>query len=213
MTNFLTQSGAPFPEYDAIVLLFMMLPLAITVVVIGRQIIGIKGFGIAAPVLVGYAYLATGIQAGTIIFFAIFIIGFIIKSLLKNIRLLYLPKMALILIAVTVGILILFSFLPYRSEIKFPEALFSLLIFVTSAEQFASFLIEHGPRKTLGVILETLSIATAIFFLITWQWLQNIVLSYPIFVLAAIVLLNFFLGKWTGLRISEYIRFKNIIFK
>jgi len=209
MTNLLIQNG--IPEH-AVVLLFM-LPIAITIVVIGRQIIGVKGFGIATPVLVGYAYLATGLQAGIIIFFAIFIIGFIIKSLLKTVRLLYLPKMALILIGIVIGTVILLTFIPYRSEIQFPEAIFSFLILIISAEQFASFLIEHGPRKTLGITLETLAMATVIFLLITWGWMQSIVLSYPIFILIAIILLNLFLGKWTGLRISEYIRFKDVIFK
>jgi hypothetical protein len=209
MSNLLIQNG--IPEYAVILLL--MLPIAITVSVIGRQIIGIKGFGIAIPVFIAYAYLATGLTAGVIIFFAILGIGFIVKFILKNVRLLYLPKMALILIGIIIGILLLLTFIPYLNEIQFPEAIFSFLILIISAEQFASFLIEHGPRKTLNITLETLAIATAIFFLITWQWLRGIVFSYSIFVLIATILINLLLGKWTGLRLSEYIRFKNIISK
>lgn len=209
MTNLLIQNGIP----EHAIILLLMLPITITIVVIGRQIMGVKGFGIATPVLVGYAYLATGLMTGITIFFAIFIIGFIIKSLLKNVRLLYLPKMALILTGIIIGALMLIPFIPHHNEIQFPEAVFSFLILIISAEQFASFLVEHGPRKTLGVILETLSIATVIFFLITWQWLRGFVLSYPVFILIAVILLNFFLGKWTGLRLSEYIRFKDIISK
>jgi hypothetical protein len=60
------------------------------------------------------------------------------------------------------------------------------------------------------MIFETLAIAAVIFFLITWQWLQGIVLSYSVFALLAALLANLFLGKWTGLRLSEYIRFKDI---
>jgi len=207
MTNLLIQNG--IPEYAVVSLL--MLPLAVTLVVIGRQIIGIKGFGIATPVLVGYAYIATGFWAGIIIFFAIFCIGFVVRSLLKNVRLLYLPKMALILTGIVIGTAILLPFIPDRNEIQFPGAVFSFLILIISAEQFASFLIEHGPRKTLGIALETLAMATMIFFLITWQWLQSIIISYSVFILIAVILLNLLLGKWTGLRLSEYIRFKDII--
>ena len=90
---------------------------------------------------------------------------------------------------------------------------FAFIIIILSAEQFVSFLIERGLRKTLGIALETLVMAILIFFVITWVWLQNIVLAYPIFVISIAILMNLFLGKWTGLRFSEYIRFKDMIFK
>jgi len=209
LTTLLSQNGIP---QQAIAWLFM-LPIAITVVVIGRQIIGIKGFGIATPILVGYAYAATGLEAGVIIFMAVIGIGFIVRSLLTKIRLLYLPKMALILLGIIIGILLLLPFMPYQGDIQFPQAALSFIILIISAEQFASFLIEHGPRKTLGISLETLAMASLIFFLITWGWLESLVLSYAIFVVLATILINLLLGKWTGLRFSEYIRFKDIIFK
>jgi len=208
-TTFLIQNG--LPEY-AITWLFM-LPIAITIVVISRQIIGIKGFGIAIPLLIGLAYTATGIQAGIIIFLAALGFGLIVRWSLRNTRLLYLPKIALILTGVTVGTLFLTPFLPYREGLQFPQAVFAFLILILSVEQFASLLIERGVRKTAGMALETLLISSAIFFVVTWPWLQTAVLTWPLFVLIAIVLINLGLGKWTGLRFSEYIRFKDIIFK
>lgn len=209
LTIFLTQNG--IPDY-AIVWIFM-LPIAITLVVIGRQIVGIKGFGIAVPILIGYAFVATGVQAGLIIFVAVLTSGFIIRSLLSHIRLLYLPKMALALLAITTASVVLVPFLPYKEGLEFPNAAFSLLVLILSMEQFASFLIERGVRKTLGVTLETLAVSIATFFLVSWGWLQDIVVSYPVFVIGAVVLSNFALGKWTGLRFSEYIRFKDIILR
>ena len=209
LTTFLTQNGIP---EQAIIWLFM-LPIAITLVVIGRQIIGIKGFGIATPILIGYAFVATGIQAGVIIFLAALGTGFVIRSLLTHTRLLYLPKMALILLGVTAASVILVPFLPYKEGLLFPGATFSFLILILSVEQFASFLIERGVRKTFAMGLETLVISIATFFLVSWSWLQGTVVSYPIFVIGTAILFNLILGKWTGLRISEYIRFKDVIFK
>ena len=209
LTTFLTQNGMPD---QAIVWLFM-LPIAVTLVVIGRQIIGIKGFGIATPILIGYAFVATGIQAGIIIFLAALGTGFVMRSLLTHARLLYLPKMALILLGIIATSIILIPFLPYKESLQFPGATFSFLILILVVEQFASFLIERGVRKTFGIGLETLVISIATFFLVSWGWLQGTVVSYPVFVIGAVILLNLILGKWPGLRFSEYIRFKDIIFK
>lgn len=209
LTTFLTQNGIP---EQAIIWLFM-LPIAITLVVVGRQIIGIKGFGIATPILIGYAFVATGIQAGIIIFLAALGTGFLVRSLLAHTRLLYLPKMALILLGIVTASVILIPFLPYKESLQFPQATFSFLILILVVEQFASFLIERGVRKTFGIGLETLAVSIATFFLVSWGWLQDTVVSYPVFVIGAVILSNLILGKWTGLRFSEYVRFKDVIFK
>lgn len=207
LTTFLTHSGIP---EQAIIWVFM-LPIAITLVVIGRQIIGIKGLGIASPILIGYALVAAGIQAGTIVFLVALGSGLIFRSLLSRVRLMYLPKMALILLGVTIASIVLIPFLPYRDGLEFPQAVFSFLVFILVMEQFASLLIERGARKTFGMALETLAVSVATFFLLSWGWLQDIVVSYPAFVIGIVILCNFILGKWTGLRLSEYIRFKDII--
>lgn len=160
-----------------------------------------------------HSFVATGIQAGVIIFLVALGTGFVMRSLLAHTRLLYLPKMALILLGVIVASVILIPFLPYKEGLQFPQATFSFVILILAMEQFASFLIERGVRKTFAMGLETLVISIATFFLVSWGWLQDTVVSYPIFAIGAVVLLNLILGRWTGLRFSEYIRFKDIIFK
>ena len=209
LTTFFTQNGIP----EETLIWIFMLPIAMTLVVVGRQIIGIKGFSISAPILIGFAFAATGLQSGVIAFITVLSVGFIIKSALGNMRLLYLPKMALILLITAVAVSALTPFLPYKDDIQFSHAAFAFIILILSTEQFGSLLIERGPRKTLGVALETLVMSAAIFFLVTSPWLQNIVVTYPLIVLLTAILTNLFLGKWTGLRISEYIRFKDVIFK
>jgi hypothetical protein len=209
ITSLLIQNGVP----EHVLAWMFTLPVAITVAVIGRQIIGIKGFSITSPILIGFAFAAIGLTSGLIIFSAALLVGFLIKSALDNIRLLYLPKMALILLGISATLPLVILILPHRESIQFSYAAFSLVILALSAEQFATLLMERGQRKTLGAALETLAMSVAIFFLATWGWLASTVVTYPLFVLAASILANLFLGKWTGLRISEYIRFKKIIFR
>lgn len=209
LTTFLTQNG--FPEY-ALVWLFM-LPIAMTVVVVSRQIIGIKGFGISIPLLIGFAYTATGLQAGVIIFLVALGAGFLMRVATRGLGLLYLPRMGLLLSGVVIAVFLIAPILPYSETLKFPQAIFSLIILIVTTEQFASYLIERDARKTLAVVLETLVVSATIFFVITWEWLQGVVISYPVFVIAGVIAFNIILGKWTGLRFLEYIRFKDVIFK
>lgn len=207
--TYLTQNGVP----EHMLVWIFMLPLALTLAVIGRQIIGIKGFSISAPILIGFAFSAIGLQSGVIMFTAVLGAGFLTKLILGKMRLLYLPKMALIILGTIIAVTALIPVLPYKDDIQFYYATFAFLILILSTEQFSSLFIERGPRRTLGAALETLLMSTTIFFLIEWAWLQDTVLAYPLLVILAAILVNLFLGKWTGLRMSEYIRFKDIIFK
>lgn len=209
LTTFFIQNG--IPEY-ALVWMFMI-PIAMTVVVAARQIVGVKGLGVIAPILLGFAFTATGAKYGLIMFLVALIATFVMRSLLSRVRLLYLPKMGLLLSGVAVSVMFAASVVPYREEVQFPQAAFSLIIFILLVEQFASHLIERGPRETFNAALHTLVLSLAVFFVVTWDWLNDAVVSYPLFVLAAVVISNFVLGKWTGLRVVEYIRFKDLIFK
>lgn len=210
-TTFLTHNGVPL---DAIIWL-LITPIAITLVIIARHIFGIKGFGITTPLLIGFAFTTTGMTPGLIIFFAALSIGFLIRSLLARVRLLYLPKIALILSGITLAVLFLLPLLAasYGKPLAFPEIAFSLVILILSAEQFISSLNERGLRKTLSVILEVTALALATSYLATWQWLIGIVITYPLLIIIAIFLINLALGRWTGLRLSEYLRFKDILSK
>lgn len=200
-----------------------MLLVAITIVIVARQVIGIKGIGITAPVLIGFAFEAIGIQAGAIILLAAIALTFIIRSFMHNIRLLTLPKIALMLIFVTLGMLFLIPSLAKNAQGDLPAvtrlgeagpgAAFAFIILVLSMEQFTRLFMERGPQKTFLIALETLFVGSCVFVAIHSLWLKNFALSYPMITLAGAIGVNIVLGKWTGLRITEYIRFKDLIFK
>lgn len=209
LTDFLIQGGIP----QDIVAWLLFTPLAITIIVIGRQVVGMRGIGIAAPLLLGFAFVNTGIHAGIIIFFLILTTGVIIRAALLRVRLLYLPKIAIIFISALLVILLILPFLPYRQNLSLPTASFALLILFLSTEQLISLLAERGLKKTLSLSLETLVMGIVVFFTASAPQVKSFTLAYPLFVIAGSIALNLLLGKWAGIRISEYLRFKNIIFK
>jgi len=79
------------------------------------------------------------------------------------------------------------------------------------SEKFINAQIERGAKEFVVLMSETLALSTISYLILIWQPLRDIVLTYPIYVLAAVIAFNILLGKWTGLRLTEYFRFHQVI--
>lgn len=214
--EFAVDQGVPIPT----VTLILMLPIVVTVIAFFRQVLGIKAFGIYTPALVTFAFLAIGSQAasplkgaeyGIAIFFTVIATGTLSRIVLKKFRLLYLPRVAIMITIVslsTLAMLIgggLFQRTGWASVSIFP-----ILIMITLVEKFVSTQIEKGARAAVILSIETLVISLACYFLVSWPTMVFFVQRYPWIILLTVII-NIMLGKWTGLRLSEYFRFKEII--
>jgi hypothetical protein len=201
--------GVPF---DTIVLL-LMLPLVATMVAFFRQIIGIKAFGIYTPSIVTFAFLAfdpKGIKYGIAIFVSIILTGMLSRILLRRFRLLYLPRVAItltIVALVTLAILVVGGSLNRTGLAS--VSIFPLLIMITLVEKFVATQIEKGDKTALLLALETLAMSLIGYLLVRWSVLIELIVAHPWIVLCTIPV-NIWLGKWTGLRLSEYLRFRKI---
>jgi len=206
ITLFVAQ-GVPL---DTVVLL-LLFPLIVTLVAIFRQVIGLKAFGIYTPSIIIFAFLATGIKYGAALYITVIVVGMLMRFVLKKFRLLYLPRVALTLTIVAIAILgaLVIGGSFQRTGLA-AVSIFPLLIMITLVEKFVAVQIEKGTRTALFLAGETFLIAICGYVLGHWTWLINIVITAPWVVLLAIPF-NIFLGKWTGLRISEYFRFRDVI--
>lgn len=216
--QWLLQSGVPLDT----VILILMIPIVVTLITFIRQVIGIKAFGIYTPAMITFAFLSIGLQAesfgkgikyGTSIFIMVIAVGMLGRFLLRRFRLLYLPRMAIVITLVsfaTLGVLVLGGFLQRTGLAS--VSIFPILIMITLVEKFVATQIEKGQRVAIILSLETLAISLLAYSLISWPALYILLEKHPEIVLLTI-LINFFLGRWTGLRLSEYFRFKDLINK
>lgn len=206
--QYMTINGVPGDT----VLLILMLPIVATIISFTRQILGIKAFGIYTPLIITFAFLATGIKYGIAIFVIVLVIGTLMRFILKRFRLLYLPKMAITFIVIALAMLILFFEGAFSQRTGLiAVSIFPILIIITLTEKFIAAQIKRGNRTAIILTLETLIIAIVCYFVASWPWLQKITLSYPTWVIIVAIILNILLGKWTGLRLTEYLRFKEVI--
>jgi len=210
IVNFFIYEGVPLETIS----LILMLPIIATFIAFLRQVVGIKAFGIYTPLLIIFAFLATdGLRYGIAIFIAVILIGMAMRFVLRPFRLLYLPRVA-IMVSV-VAILILFT-LVIGGNMKrtglASVSIFPILIMITLVEKFITVQIEKGNKTALVLAFETLIISIAGFYIASWNFLIDFLITYPWITLLTIPF-NIALGKWTGLRLSEYFRFRNVIKK
>jgi len=208
ITQYLVNQGVP---QETLVLL-LMLPIAATIITFARQVVGIKGFGIYSPLIISFAFLAIGLKYGLAIFLIILLAGTLARLFVRQFRLLYLPRMAIILIVIVITIMIAFYVGPRIDQKDFLLVpILAILIIVALTEKFIAVQIERGVRGAIIITSETLILSVVSFWVISWSWLQGFVLIYPVWIILGSILANIFLGKWTGLRLSEYFRFREVI--
>src|SRR3990167_2440387 len=90
------------------ILLILSLPVIATIIAIARQIIGIKAFGIYIPSIIALTFVVTSLKFGIIIFLALLITGTLARIIAKRLRLLYLPRMAILMTVVSLSIFSMF---------------------------------------------------------------------------------------------------------
>jgi hypothetical protein len=208
--RFFIINGVPFET----VILILMLPIIATLIAFLRQVVGIKAFGIYTPLIITFAFLATnGLRYGVAIFLAVIFIGMLMRFMLKPFRLLYLPRVAIMLTVVALLILFLLVFggSVHRTGLA-SVSIFPILIMITLVEKFVAVQIEKGNKTALILAFETLIISIIGFYIASWKSLIEFLVAYPWIILFTIPI-NIIIGRWTGLRISEYIRFKDVIKK
>lgn len=208
--KFFLSEGVPFET----VILILMLPIIATLIAFLRQVVGIKAFGIYTPLIITFAFLATnGLKYGIAIFVAVLLSGLLMRFVLKPFRLLYLPRVAIMLSVVSILILLLLVFGGgFKRTGLAAVSIFPILIMITLVEKFVAVQIEKGNRTAVLLAFETLVISVAGYYLASWGPLIRLIAAQPWIILLTLPI-NILLGKWTGLRLSEYIRFKQVLKK
>ncbi|HAV11211.1 MAG TPA: hypothetical protein DCX32_01575 [Candidatus Moranbacteria bacterium] len=206
--SYFIEQGLPL---DTVIMLFM-LPIIVTLIAFFRQVVGIKAFGIYTPAIVTFAFLAIPqLRYGVIVFVVVIMVGMLMRYLLKRLKLLYLPRMAITLSIVAFSILTLLAIGGSMQRTGLAAvSIFPILIMITLVEKFVGTQIEKGNKTALILALETLAISIVGFYIASWTELIRFIVVYPWIVLLTIPV-NIFLGKWDGLRISEYIRFRDVL--
>lgn len=190
----------------------LMIPFGALVVVIFRNVVGLETFGTFLPALIAAASRETGLMWGLVGFLAIILVATAVRRGLDWVHLLHSPKMAIMLTMVVITMLSL-TVVSVRAGL-FDLAhitLFPIAILAITAERFSIVEAEQGVVQVARITLSTVAVIAACYWVMDSLFLQSMVLAFPE-VLLLIVAVNLWLGKWIGMRVTEFVRFRRLIF-
>jgi len=88
-------------------------------------------------------------------------------------------------------------------------SLFPLAIMTITSERFSVSVSEEGLGGTVYRFLSSLLVAAAAYGVMEMRIVHQVLVSYPESLLY-VVSINIFLGMYTGLRLTEYLRFRSL---
>lgn len=189
----------------------LLIPVGTLVLSLARNIIGIPTFGIFTPILLTLFFKETSFGFGMLFFFVTVLIGIFERYVLDKFYLLAVPRLSIIL---TLIIMLMLSYSFFSADIAFISqkhlAFFPIVIVTTIIERLSIQITEEGIVNTLKTLLGTLVIVVLVYSLYFINALEMFLFTNPELLLTVIGLLVL-IGKYKGYRISEFLRFRDLV--
>lgn len=186
----------------------VLIPLGAFVVVIMRNIIGIPTLGTFMPVLLALALLEIQPLQGILMFSLLVGAGLWFRFLLSRMNLLVVPRVAACVVIVTL-LMMLMGVISYQlgMSVGIKITLFPMIIIAWTLERMSLIWEEEGKRSAIVQVSGSVLVAVCAYYFMKVSQVQYWAFYFPelLLVLLAGILL---IGRYTGYRISELIRFK-----
>lgn len=191
----------------------MIFPLAILVVVIMRNVIGVSTMGTFTPMLLAMALVKTGFISGLACFSVMIFLGLLMRGVVARMNLLLVPRISFVVIFVILLIQVL-TIVGYRLnyEIISSAIFFPIIITAWIIERASITWEEDGAKNTIKEIFNTLMTAIVTYFVISNEFVRHFMFAFNEFniVIMFVVML---LGTYTGYRLTELARFAPLVNK
>lgn len=188
----------------------MIFPLAILVVVILRNVIGVSTMGTFTPMLLSMSLVKTGFVPGLICFSIMIALGLLMRALVAKLNLLLVPRISFVVIFVILLIQVL-TVIGYKIDSSFVSSAIFFPIIITAwiIERASITWEEEGARNTLEKIFTTVLTAIVTYFVISNETVRHVMFAFNelnIVILFVVMLL----GTYTGYRLTEITRFASL---
>lgn len=193
------------------VVLILLFPLIVAIVTAARHLIGVRGAGILTPALLSVAFLATGIWAGMALFFIIVIVTVLGRTVLSGLKMQYLPRVSLLLWVVSAGVfLTLYGASIWNVHQLVTVGIFPILILMLLAENFIDLQAGRSGSEARALIFQTFVLAIISSIILGSEMVQRAVLMSPELIFLGVAVFDLFMGRYTGLRLSEYLMYRGV---
>lgn len=198
------------PEFQGTFRILLLVPMGTLVVSILRNLIGLPTFGIFMPVLMALAFRNTGLAYGLGIFAGVILAGYAVRCAIDRLHLLLVPRLSVIL-TVVIACFTVLAMIGNRFGVRefMAVGLLPFVILTMTIERFFIIVEEKGVQEGLVTAAGSGAVAAASHEIINNRILQSAFFISPELLLA-VAALQVLLGKYTGYRLSEFVRFRKI---
>jgi len=197
-------------QTQAVYEVLLLVPFGILVIVLLRNFIGLSSFGTFAPVLIALAFRETELLKGILLFILIVSLGLMFRFYLERLRLLLVPRLAAV---VTIVVLLMTSISMISDQIGtetgLSVSLFPMVIISMVIERMSVVWEERGAATSVREGLGSLLMAALAYSAMSLDVLAYWVTVFPEVNLAVLGLIVA-LGRYTGFRLTELLRFRRL---
>lgn len=185
----------------------MVFPLGILIVVLMRNVIGIKTMGTFTPMLISMSLVKTGFWAGLVCFSIIIAIGLLLRALLSKLNLLLVPRIS----AVVIFVILIMQFMTttgYRLNLDIASSAIFFPIIITAwiIERVSITWEEEGAANAISEIVYSMITAVVTYAVISNEYIRHI--TFAFYEINLVILFTvMLLGTYTGYRLTELKRF------
>lgn len=198
------------PEFQGTFRILLLVPIGALIISVMRNVIGFPTFGIFMPMLIALAFRSTGTVYGIAIFCGVLLVGFAMRSFLDKLHLLLVPRLSVILTLV-IACFVVLALLGNKIGLRefMAVGLIPFVILTMTIERFFILVEESGVREAMLTSAGSVAVALVTYAIISWEPLQLTFFVYPELILV-VAALQVLLGRYTGYRLSELIRFRSL---
>ena len=198
-------------EVQAVYHVLLLIPVGAFILLLLRNLVGIKTFGTFMPVLIALSFRETQLFWGIVLFSMILAMGLSVRFYLERLKLLLVPRLAAVLIVVVL-LMAFVSVISFKLGIHqgLSVALFPMVIVTMTIERMSIVWDERGAMEALQQAVGSLVAASIAYLIMNIPMLNHLVFVFPelLLILLAITIL---LGRYSGYRLLELYRFKALM--
>lgn len=197
-------------ESQAVYGVLLAVPIGALIVVFLRNVIGVQTFGTFMPVLIALAFRETRLLWGVLLFTVLVFIGLSFRFYMERLRLLLVPRLASVL-TIVVLLMVAVSLLSQRLgfEIGLSVGLFPMVIMTMTIERMSIVWEERGPADAIKQGLGSLIVAASCYLVMGLAIVEHLVFVFPELLLVTLAA-TLLLGRYTGYRLTELVRFREM---
>ena len=197
-------------EFQRTFRILILVPIGALMICVLRNMVGFPTFGIFMPVLMALAFRNTGLLYGLGIFAGVVLIGYVVRRWINRLRLLLVPRLSVILTLVIIFFTV-FALIGNKLGLRelMAVGLLPFVILTMTIERFFVITEEAGAREGFWTAAGSAAVATITYEIIQFEPFQLTFFVYPELLLAVAAVQVLF-GRYTGYRLSEFIRFRKL---